>query len=270
MSTDELIDRLRARAADPERRVDTPQTEMGAAIESMGLGDMFAAVRSLAGDLGRVVEANQEGRSLDPQLVERAERLGTSMTTPIVAELPGLADEAALDQAEAAIGEPLPASFRRIYSEVADGGFGPGTGLLGLEAITQTFRELRADPPAPRGLSWPAEMVPLVDAEPGYYCLELPLGRVIDWDPQETSEWQDAAGWASSFAEAAPDLETWLGAWVASRTPAEERHEQMAQLRRDELRRTRERIAAMTPAEREAVGLPAVGWESAFIDEADL
>jgi hypothetical protein len=43
----------------------------------------------------------------------------------------------------------------------------------------------------------------------------------------------------------------------------------MTRLRREELRRTRDRIAAMSPEEREAVGLPAEGWEAAFIDEED-
>ncbi|MGD8486729.1 MAG: SMI1/KNR4 family protein, partial [Chloroflexota bacterium] len=252
------------------RRVDSPQTELDAAVASMGAADMFGMMRSLAGDLGRVVSANRAGRALDADLIDRAHRFEASMTTPVDTELPGGVDVTALDRAEALLGRQLPTSFRRIYGEFADGGFGPGSGLMSLETMTTTYAELMADPPAPRGLHWPEAMVPLVDVDPGYYCLELPSGRVIDWDPQEASEWQDAAGWASSFSEVAPDLETWLGTWVVSRTPAEERQEQMKQLRREELRRTRERIAAMTPAEREAVGLPAVGWEAAYIDEEDL
>jgi hypothetical protein len=249
--------------------VDVPQTELGAAIGTMDLGDMFAALGSLAGGLGRVVEANQGGRSLPPDLVDQADRLERSMTTPLPVELPDVADPAALDRAETVLGQPLPIFFRRIYGEVADGGFGPGTGLMGLDAIVSTYRELRADPPAPRGLDWPAAMVPLVNADPGYYCLELPSGRVIDWDPEETSESQDAQGWASSFRDMAPDIGTWLDAWVTAPTPAEEREKEMARLRREELRRTRERIAAMTPAEREAMGLPAEGWEAAYVDEPE-
>jgi hypothetical protein len=270
MTTDELIDGLRTRVVDAGRRVDVPQTRLGATVASMGLGDKFGMMRSLAGDLARVVDANNAGRSLDPDLIERAERLEASSTTPLHAQMPDVADQADLDRAEIALGQPLPSAVRRIYSEVADGGFGPGTGLLSLEALVATYRELIADPPAPRGLAWPPAMVPLVDVEPGYRCLELPAGRVIDWDPEETSEWQSAERWARSFQEIAPDIETWLGAWVVSRAPAEVRADAMTQLRREELRRTRERIAAMTPAEREAVGLPAVGWEAAFISEEDV
>lgn len=270
MTADELIERLRTRAHDPGRRVDVPQTELGVTIDGMNLGDMFAALGSLAHGLGRVVATNQAGLPLDPDLVDRAERLHSTMTTPVHQELPATADTTAIDQAEARMGQPFPISFRRIYTEVADGGFGPGTGLLSLEAIATTYVDLVANPPAPRGLDWPSAMVPLVEADPGYYCLELPSGRIIDWDPQETSEWQSAAGWASSFREVAPDLEAWLCVWVGSRTPSEERQEQMDQLRRDELRRTRERIAAMTSVEREAIGLPAVGWEAAFVDEEDV
>ena len=96
------------------------------------------------------------------------------MTTPAHTELPGGVDVSALDRAVALLGRQLPTSFRRIYSEVADGGFGPGTGLMSLETITTTYAELMADPPAPRGLHWPEAMVPLVDVDPGCCCLELP------------------------------------------------------------------------------------------------
>ncbi len=269
MHSNDLIYRLQVRAADPARRVDAPQSRMGASIASMGLSDMFGMMGSLAGDLSRVVGANRSGQPLPGDLVERADELGSAMTESIESELPPAATVAALDRAEAELGQPLPAAFREIYAAVADGGFGPGSGLLALDVILTTYRELLADPPAPLGLAWPARMVPIVIVDPGYYCLELPGGRVIDWDPEESYERQDEAGWAETFQDLAADLETWLSEWVRSRTPAEERADAMTRMRREAMRETRERIAAMTPAERAAVGLPEEGWEEAFTTDYD-
>lgn len=269
MTMDDLIARLKVRAADPERRVDAPETELGASISSMGLADVFGMLGGVAGDLARVVEANQAGRALSPDLLTRADELGSSMTTLVDSELPPTATPETLDHAEAVLGRTLPAAFRRIYGEVADGGFGPGRGLLGLDAILSTYRDLVADPPAPAGLAWPEQMVPLVHVDPGYYCLKLPGGQVIDWDPEDTNEWQDENGWAQSFSQTSPNIETWLDGWVSSRTPAEEHAEALALLRREEMLRTRERIAAMSPAERAAVGLPDEGWEEAYRNDVD-
>lgn len=270
MTTDELIGRLRARAADPARRTDVQQTEFGLASASLGLADLFDMSASLAGDLGRVVEANEAGRSIDPDVLDRSEHLESGMTMAVPTVLPNAAEEAALERVEAAIGARLPTVLKRVYTEVADGGFGPGAGLLALEAVAITYQQLRADPPGPTGLEWPAQMVPLVDLDPGFYCLRMPAGEIIDWDPEGISENESPGAWARSFRAIAPDLERWLAAWVGSPTPAEARELEMTRLRRDGLRQHLETIAAMTPAEREAIGLPAEGWETAFIDEEDL
>jgi hypothetical protein len=270
LTPDALIAHIRERLADADRRVDEPPSQLEAATATMDLGGMLGMIGDLGRDLARVVSANRSGRPLDPEIADRAERLGASITTPVASELPSPADRGALERAEAELGQALPDLLRRVYTEVADGGFGPGRGLLGVEGIATTYRELTADPPAPRGLGWPAGMIPLAHHEPGYICLELPGGRVMDWDPEATSEWQDADGWAASFQELAPDVGTWLGTWVMARTPAEQREDEMIRLRREGLRRHRETVAAMTPEEREAIGLPAEGWEAAYIDDEDV
>ena len=46
--------------------------------------------------------------------------------------LPSVADPKELDAAEAAIGHPLPPVLRLVLEQVANGGFGPGYGLLGV------------------------------------------------------------------------------------------------------------------------------------------
>ncbi|MGH4031337.1 hypothetical protein ACQB60_20655 [Actinomycetota bacterium Odt1-20B] len=46
--------------------------------------------------------------------------------------LPAPATEAAVTEAELVIGFPLPPLLRRLYLEVANGGFGPGEGIVGV------------------------------------------------------------------------------------------------------------------------------------------
>jgi hypothetical protein len=104
-------------------------------------------------------------------------------------------------------------------------------------------------------------LLPVTEREPGHYCVEVPGGRVLDWDPEDLREHSSEAIWQRSFSEAAPSVEAWLTTWVGSRTQAEEMAEMMARSQVEEARRSRAMIAAMTPEERAAMGLPEVGWE---------
>ena len=54
------------------------------------------------------------------------------MLDPLPALVPATAE--AVREAEGLVGLPLPPLLRRLYLEVADGGFGPYYGLLGLAA----------------------------------------------------------------------------------------------------------------------------------------
>jgi hypothetical protein len=76
-----------------------------------------------------------------------------------------------LAHAEALIGRPFPPLVQRLYGEVANGGFGPGLGLLPLavsesdeqtsapaeeSSVVGTYTEFRRH-------SWPAELLPVCD-----------------------------------------------------------------------------------------------------------
>jgi SMI1 / KNR4 family (SUKH-1) len=262
---DELIPRLRARAADPERRTSARPSQLFAEVRSMGLGGLLSMGRSVAADLGRVVAANQAG-TVDAHGAARAMDLHAAMRTPAPSVLPGPADPAAIAVVEARLGVTLPPAVRRIYGEVADGGFGPGEGLLPLDAVVDVFERLRAPDAMPRGRAWPAGLVPLVSMDPGWDCVDAATGRVIAWDPEELTERSSETAFARAFRELFPSVEAWLSDWVGSKTQAEAQAEMMTHYlspayQAQQAREAREAIGRLSLEERRAMGLPDEGWE---------
>lgn len=78
-----------------------------------------------------------------------------------------------------AIGRTLPHALRQLYSEVGDGRFGPGAGLFELRRIADVYREMTDEPAGPQNQPWPPNLLPLVDAEPGYDCLDIDSGAMV-------------------------------------------------------------------------------------------
>jgi SMI1/KNR4 family protein SUKH-1 len=231
---------------------------------SMDLGGLFKALGGAAADLKRVVAANQAG-TVDLGMLTKADQSQLSMNRYADIGLTSPADGATLDRAERELGFPLPATLRRIYGEVGNGGFGRGSGLLPIERVVADHRELQASVPV--GRSWPNRLLPLVYHNPQYECVDAASEslRVVDWDPEELDERVSEARWQRSFSETAPSLVAWLSEWVASRPSQEVQREQMAERMRasqiEQARESRRIIAAKTPEERAAMGLPEVGWE---------
>lgn len=261
---DELIAHLRERVADPERRADVLQSEFSASLSSMDLGQLLQGIMGGGADLRRLVSADQAG-IIDAELVARAERIGAAIDTPASTELPAPAHPSVLDRAESDLGFALPAALRRIYAEVADGGFGPGLGLMPIASVVATYRELSLSTPV--GQVWPERLLPVVKHDPWFDCVDAasPLARVVSWDPEELEEDSDEQAWNDSFSEIAPSLEAWLSEWITSQPAGEIFAEQMqltiATSMVEDARRSRAMIGAMSPEERAAMGLPEVGWE---------
>jgi hypothetical protein len=228
-AADDLIARLRARAADPERRVDVRPSQFMAGVATMDLGGLMGMLGSVSGDLQRVVAANQAGRPIDPELHARAQSFGAAMSTPVPATLPPPADPAAIEALESSLGGGLPPFLRRVYLEVADGGFGPGGGLLGVAASGAALARMRAGDELPRGRAWPDRLLPIVERDPGLYGVDCTSaeGRVVDWDPEALGEFSGEKAFAKSFTDEAPSVEAWLDRWVGSRTLAEQQAEMM-------------------------------------------
>jgi hypothetical protein len=261
-ASDELIGRLRARAADPERRVDVRPSQFMAGISTLDLGGLMGMLGTFSGDLRRVVASNQAGTPVDPTLHAKAEAIGAAMSTPMPAELPPPADPAGIARAEAALGFALPPFLRRVYVEVADGGFGPGTGLLGVQAAVAAHARLRSGDELPRGRAWPERLLPVAERDPGNYCVDASsdAGRVVDWDPEELGEFSGEKAFAKSFTEIAPSVEAWLAEWVGGKTQAEQQAEMMQRAMADAARQSRAYFAGMTPEQKAAYGLTDDEW----------
>ena len=267
MAIDDLIDRLRRRAADPDRRVDFRQSVFSQQVTSLNLGSLLGMLGGAAADLRRVVADKQAGR-VDPEIVAKADLIGAAMSTPVVATLPSPADPAAVEQAEAGLGFALPPVLRRVYLDVADGGFGPGGGLMSLASATAAYARLRKGDELPRGRSWPERLLPIREVDPGFDSVDAAslAGRIVAWDPEDLREFSGEKAWNASFSEIAPSVEAWLEEWVGANTQAENDQEFMRKMMIDEARRSRAYFAAMTPEERAAYGFPEVGWESQIAD----
>jgi hypothetical protein len=262
---DELIVRLSARAVDPERRTSTRPSELTAGVRTLDLGGLLSMGRSLSDSLRGVVAANRAGH-VDAAASARAKALETAMATPAASVLPGPADDAWIASAERALGVRLPSALRRVYAEVADGGFGPGEGVLPLSAVVAQYEELRSPGMMPDGRTWPVGLLPLVSMDPGWDCVDAASGAVIAWDPEDLAERSSQAVFARSFREIFPSVEAWLTDWVTSKTQAEAQAEMMAHVMSSEYqvnqaREARAAIGRMSPEERRKMGLPDVGWE---------
>jgi hypothetical protein len=257
---DQLLPRLRARAADADRRTSSRPSELMAGVRTLDLGGLLTMGRSLADQLRGVVAANQEGR-VDQAGLEAAMGLERAMTTAAPSVLPGPADEAWLAQVEARLGVPLPPALRRVYAEVADGGFGPGEGLLPLAHLADKYEELRSPGMMPRGRAWPEGLLPLVSMDPGWDCVEAATGRVIAWDPEDLSERSSEAVFARSFREIHPSVEAWLTDWVGSKTQEEVMAAQRASMQANAAYIHIRNLQSSTPEQLAQFGLTD-GWEA--------
>jgi hypothetical protein len=260
LQLEELLPRLRDRAADPDRRTSSRPSQLGAQMRSLDLGGLLSMGRSLADQLRGVVAANQAG-SIDQAGHEAAIDHERRMTTPAGSVLPAPADEATIAAAEGRIGVRLPPSLRRIYAEVADGGFGPGEGLLPLSFVERQLDELRSPGMMPEGRAWPDGLIPLVSMDPGWDCVDASTGRVIAWDPEDLDERVSDGIWARAFREIQPSVEAWLTDWVGSRTQAEVREIEMRTMRENGAYTHIRTLQAMPPDQLAGFGL-GPGWEA--------
>lgn len=136
----------------------------------------------------------------------------------VIDPLPPLepATAAALEEAEASVGHALPPLLRRLYREVANGGFGPGYGIFGLTGghpdppandALQSYRQW-VEWGIPRSPLWP-----LCTWGCGIYSfvdLGGPPWTIWGHDPAAVRDEQ----WSAAFAPQAITFAEWLGRWV--------------------------------------------------------
>lgn len=133
------------------------------------------------------------------------------------------ATPAQLDESQQRLGFRLPVAVRQLYGLVANGGFGPGYGLLGLvdgavdefdETAVDSYlarrREVAEDPRShwPWGLlpfcNWGCHIYSCVDCRPG-----IPTPPMVVFAPGGDRDWS----WA--FVGEGRTLSRWLQGWIA-------------------------------------------------------
>ena len=296
MLPEDLIARLRARAADPKTRSDAvealqvtlqdlalpgPKPTRISMSDASGDGAFGGLMQLVAGALA-------SGRGLNPQ--ELAEQVAadvrtgkTSMEDVFGGVQPGVGVEIYEDEgpsdsprdllppaspediaaAESALGFALPEDLKQLYTSIANGGFGPSVGFLSLAEVAARYREFRSEPQGPCDEMWPEHLLPIIPVDMGEACYDLETGKIICWDQEElVDEDSEDAAWDRSFTPWADSLAEWLEAWLA-KTPM--REQLAAQHESHLLDNARNSIAFcrdMTAEERSDMGLPEEDWEA--------
>lgn len=131
-------------------------------------------------------------------------------------ELPPVASEQDLAEAEKQVGFALPPLLARVYREVANGGFGPEYTLFpligeGRTAVSAYGTECPR-PPAEPSPHWPRGVLPILDWGCGMYaavdCLQ-PAAPVLVFEPNSIED-----NWPDAWFQDAPSLAAWLNSWL--------------------------------------------------------
>jgi hypothetical protein len=166
---------------------------------------LIAALREATGD---------QTRAVGP--------LGRPLEWPFEPKPPATA--AQLEESERRLGFGLPAAVRRLYGSVANGGFGPGDGLLGVvdgavnefgHTAVDHYLALRRDGAEDPRWRWPWALLPLCMWGCGIYsCVDCRPGiaqpPMVVFAPPGDEE-----GLAWSFVGEGRTLPRWLRGWVA-------------------------------------------------------
>jgi hypothetical protein len=232
--------------------------------------------RSVAQDLGRLL---REGP--DDELTSRAEEIERRMTTPAERPLPERASEEQLVAAERRVDFALPPLLRRLYAEVANGGFGPGLGLLGVrggqtndhgKTVEDLYAEMLEAVQENRRWVWPPGLLPVVDQNGVYVCVDARAPhRIVEFDFEELDDEGRDGGWSRAFSDVSPSFEDWLAAWLARPTAAEREAARQQELKVSMTsvpEVTRAYWLSMTPEQRAEHGLPEKGWGRALFGDA--
>lgn len=246
----DLIDRLSARAANPKTRNDAP-----------GLGSLLgdANVTTMETPFGTVAVAC--GLKHDP----RPEPAPPPLAAP--------ASPKDITGAESRLGFPLPGDLGHLYGAIADGGFGPGSGLIPLGEAVSYYEELRANPPGEGGQPWPAHLLPFNRYDLCCDCYNVTTGEIVFWDEETLLDGPSDGVWKRSFKKTADSLSAYLEAWLETAPPkSNERYVKAADVgfpdsdvvidmwTVNHLRRSIETVR-QSPEHREACALPEEGWE---------
>jgi hypothetical protein len=126
-------------------------------------------------------------------------------------------------EVESLLGYVLPLLLTRMYTEVANGGFGDSYGLLGLiggpknEAgfdSARLLKELRKPDPNDRFWKWPDGLLPIGHLGCGmYHCVDSKSkrGKIILFEPNPH---EDGCSWRDAFFPFSPSLSKLMSDWL--------------------------------------------------------
>ena len=231
-----LLERIRARAMDPDNRTSLASAERRPGGLLSGLLRPFGLRTVGSGGPGTIMMWRGSSGKLGAPLGER--------------------DFAA---AEERLGFALPAPLRLLYA-IADGGFGPtGAGLLPLDRVVQEYREKISRPEGPVGEPWPAKLLPLCDEDGALSCLDLESGKIVNYDVQRMDH-EGPGQWRRSFAPEAATLSAWLETWLDSRSMQDVLEQDMRKAKARWARESIREYEAMSEEERARHGLTGADW----------
>jgi len=256
-TADEIIEALKERIGDPHRRVEIPRIAGSSLLEQASAMATSIAHSAFA--------AWQEGRSSRPSL--RAEKAGPALANWLGYQLPPRPplSPLAIDMLAGKLGFELPPLLRRMYGEVADGGFGPSDGLLPLDHAVEEYldRRLKGGPRA--GEQWPPGFLPLIDPEHSFHGIDLRSGAILFFDLDVVIS--SSRRWGAAFKPAYPGLVEWFEDWLSGaagqrRQAAGASRDRMNASFREEFEAHLKMLDSLSIEERRARGLPDVGWEN--------
>ena len=133
-----------------------------------------------------------------------------------------------LQAVQGRLGIALPATLVEVWTQVGNGGFGPGYGLLGLgpggfrddlgRTADQVYEALRTRSDRPPHFRWPAGMFPICHLGCGIlHCVDLASEEMVIWEP---NRWSGRHGFATALYPTGRRLARWFEAWATGDTPS--------------------------------------------------
>ena len=154
-------------------------------------------------------------------LVQQRVLAASAEPTGFVADAEEPIDVPELELAESSLGFPLPQLLKRLYLEIANGGFGPGYGLMGLvsgfrddcgDTALESY-ELRVEPdPAEPGWNWPAGLLPICTWGCAIYsCIDCSKSigfPMVIFDPNLSASWDEC------LIPECDSFDEWIAIWA--------------------------------------------------------
>lgn len=157
------------------------------------------------------------------ELIRRRDSGELRSNMPNVTRLPKPLAPDKIVTAETTIGHPLPLLLARIYTEVANGGFGDSYGFLGLIGgpknesgldAMRLWKSLMKPDPEDRFWRWRQHLLPVGHLGCGmYHCIDCKTknGKIVLFEPNPH---EDGRSWNDAFFPFCPSLNKYLTVWL--------------------------------------------------------